>query len=89
MAPVVARAQLLRVPSCSLGRGEDGHGPTARLLVRSPVQGPGVILERLLVREICAAVIMRKVPVNVDIFKHGLFTGKSVKKLQKKFVNLN
>ena len=81
MAPVVARAQLLRVPSSGLGRGEDGHGPAARLLVWSPVQGPGVILKRLLVREICAAVIMRKVPVNVDIFKHCLLPSKSVKQL--------
>lgn len=77
----MAGAQLLRVPGRALGRGEDGHGPAARLLVRRPVQGPRVILKRLLVREICAAVIVGKIPVNVDIFKHCLLPSESVKQL--------
>ena len=82
MTPVVARAQLLRVAlGLALPRGEDGHGPTACLLVRRPVQGSRMILERLLVREICAAVIVGKIPVNVDIFKHCLLPSESVKQL--------
>lgn len=40
-----------------------------------------MILERLLVREICAAVIVGKIPVNVDIFKHCLLPSESVKQL--------
>ena len=82
MTPVVARAQLLRVAlGLALPRGEDGHGPAGGLLVRGPAQGPRVILQRLLVGEICAAVIVGKIPVNVDIFKHCLFTGECVKQL--------
>ena len=78
MGPVVApRRHLLRVRGA---RREDRHRPRA-LLVRRPVQRPRVILQCFLVGEIGGPVVVRKIPVNVDIFKHCLFTGECVKQL--------
>ena len=62
------------------GGGEDGHGPA--LLVWSSVQSPGVVLQRLLVREVRGAVVMREVPVNVDVLEHGLLASQSVQQLE-------
>ena len=62
------------------GGGEDGHGPA--LLVWGSGQSPGVVLQGLLVREISGAVVMREVPVNVDILKHCLLASQSVQQLK-------
>ena len=75
----VVRRRLLRLPGHA--GGEDGHGPGA-LLVRGPGEGPGMILQSLLVREVRGAVIVRKIPVDVDILKHCLLTGESVQELE-------
>lgn len=62
------------------GGGEDGHGPA--FLVWSPGQSPGVVLQGLLVREISGAIVMREVPVNVDVLEHGLLASQSVQQLE-------
>ena len=72
------RGRLLRISGH--GGGEDGHGPA--LLVWSSGQSPGVVLQGLLVREISGAVIMREVPVNVDILEHCLLPSQSVQQLK-------
>ena len=72
------RRRLLGVPGH--GGGEDGHRPA--FLVWSPGQSPGVVLQGLLVREISGSIIVREVPVNVDILKHCLLTGQGVQQLK-------
>ena len=73
------RRRLLRV--AGHGRREDRHGP-GLVLVRSSRQGPGVVLQGLLVREISGSIIVREVPVNVDILKHCLLTSQGVQQLE-------
>ena len=72
------RGRLLGIPGH--GGREDGHGPA--FLVWSSGQSPGVVLQRLFVREIRGAVVVGEVPVNVDILKHCLFTSQSVEQLE-------
>ena len=73
------RRRLLRV--AGHGGREDRHWP-GLVLVRSSRQGPGVVLQGLLVREISGAVVVREVPVNVDILKHCLLASLSVEQLK-------
>ena len=72
------RGGLLGIPGH--GGREDGHGPA--FLVWSSSQSPGMVLQGLLVGEIGGAIVVREVPVNVDIFKHCLFTSQSVQQLE-------
>ena len=78
LGPVVRR-RLLRVSGH--GGGEDWHR-SGLVLVWSSRQRPGVVLQGLLVREISGSIIVREVPVNVDILKHCLLTSQGVQQLK-------
>ena len=80
-APVwsVVGGRLLRLPGHA--RGEDRHRPRP-LLVWCPGQGPRSVLQSLLVWEVSGAVVVREVPVDVDVLKHCLLTGEGVQQLK-------
>ena len=50
--------------------------------VRRPVERVAAVLQRLLVAKVGAAVLVRQVPVDVDVLEHCLLTGEGVQQLK-------